>query len=141
MYDDELGPICCVVAEFPGGRFSGRGFGLLLDAVDRGLIRVLDLEFVAKNTDGQVRRLELGEIPNPEGIDVSVWEGASSGLLDRSDIEQAGAELDPGSVAGILVFENVWVLSLAEKTGARIVSATGVSAGEVLAALDATEPH
>jgi Family of unknown function (DUF6325) len=139
MGDDQLGPICCVVAEFPGGRFSGRGFGLLLDAVDKGLVRVLDLEFVAKDTDGGLRSVTLSEIPNPEGVDLSEWEGASSGLLDRSDLDGAGAALEPGSVAGILVFENVWALSLAEKVGARIVSASSVSADELLAALAATD--
>jgi hypothetical protein len=139
MHDDELGPIGYVVAESPGGRFSGKGFEMLLDAVEQGLIRVLDLEFVAKDGNGAVRAVAVGEIDNPAGIDLSEWEGASSGLLDQADLDEAASLIAAGSMAAVLVFENVWAISLAESLGARLVAASGISAADVLEALDATE--
>lgn len=140
MHEDELGPIGYVVVELPGGRFSERGFAMLLDAVERGTVRVLDLEFVAKDGDGTLRKVEVGEIPNPDNVDLSAYEGVSSGLLDESDVVGAGAMIEPGSLAGILVFENVWAIALAEALGARLVASSGLSADDIVAALDATEP-
>lgn len=140
MHEDELGPIGYVVVELPGGRFSGRGFEMLLDAVERGSVRVLDLEFVAKDDDGTLRKVEVSEIPNPDDVDLSDYEGVSSGLLDESDVVEAGAMIEPGNLAGILVFENVWAISFAEALGARLVASSGLSADDVVAALDATEP-
>jgi hypothetical protein len=139
MRDDELGPIGYVVAEFAGRSVSGNGFGMLLDAVEQGLIRVLDLEFVAKDGNGAVRVVGLSEIDNPASVDLGVWEGSSSGLLDQADLDEAGSLIASGSVAAVLVFENVWAISLAESLGARLVAASGISADDVLAALDATE--
>jgi len=139
MRDDQLGPVATVVAELPAGGLAGRGLKALLEAVDAGSIRVLDLEFVAKDADGTVHLVPLGEI-TPDGADLSVWEGASSGLLDESDVHQAGSELAPGGVAVVLVYEHVWAVSLVEELGARLVSAAGVSPDELVAALDATDP-
>lgn len=140
MRDDQLGPVATVVAELPAGGLAGRGIAALLEAVDAGSIRVLDLEFVAKDADGAVHLVPLGEIASAD-TDLSVLEGASSGLLDEADVHQAGSDLAPGGVAAVLVYEHVWVVSLAEQLGARLVSASGVPPDELVAALDATDPN
>jgi len=140
--EDELGPIDYLVVEFPGGRFTGEGFTMLLDAVDRGVARVLDLEFVAKDSNGSVREVELHELPNPDGVDVGVWEGASSGMLDQSDVDEVGSAIEPGNMAGILIYENLWYVSLAaaaHRHGARIIGDGRLQPQEVLTALDLTE--
>jgi hypothetical protein len=67
MSEDELGPIDHLAVEFSDGRITGEDASLLLDAVDRGVLRVLDLEFVAKGPDGALRRVDLDELQNPEG--------------------------------------------------------------------------
>jgi hypothetical protein len=142
MDDDVLGPIDYLVVEFPGGRFTGEGFTILLDAVDRGVARILDLEFVAKDLEGHVRKVELHELANPDGVDLSVWEGVSSGLLDQSDVDEVGASIEPGNMAGILIYENLWYVTLAaaaDRHGARIIGDGRLQPQEILTALDLTD--
>ncbi|MGV9574911.1 DUF6325 family protein, partial [Streptomyces nigra] len=82
MHQDiaDMGPVDYLIVEFPGSRMTGEGLPLLVDLVDRGIIRVLDLAFVRKGTDGSVEALELRNIGDE--VDLTVFEGASSGLLD-----------------------------------------------------------
>lgn len=142
MSNDELGPIDYLVVEFPDGRLTGEGSAMLLDAVDRGVVGVLDLEFISKEADGTVRKVEVSELDNPAGVDLGLWDGASSGLLDQSDVDEVGSAIEPGSVAGILVYENLWAVSLAtalRRHGARLVADGRIPPQDVLAALDVTE--
>lgn len=143
MSDDELGSIGYLAAEFPAGRITEEDAAILLDAVDRRIIRVLDLEFLTKDADGLVRRLELHELENPDGVDLGVWSGAYSGVLDDSDLAEIGTSIDPGSVAGIVIYENLWTLDLdavLHGHGARLVADGRIEHDELVAALDQTEP-
>ncbi|MHA5051498.1 DUF6325 family protein [Streptomyces sp. SD15] len=138
----EMGPIDYVVVEFPGNRMTGEGFPLLVDLVDRGLIRILDLMFVRKEEDGSVVGLEIADLTGDGALDLAVFEGASSGLLGQDDIEEASTALEPGSSAGILVYENLWAAPFAtalRRGGAQLVASGRIPAPDVLAALDATE--
>ena len=115
---------------------------ILLDAVDRRIIRVLDLEFVTKDADGSVRRLELHELENPDGVDVGVWSGAYSGVLDDSDMAEIGSSIEPGSVAGIVIYENLWTLDLdavLHSHGTRLIADGRIEPEELVAALEQTE--
>ncbi|MFG2626495.1 DUF6325 family protein [Streptomyces sp. NPDC048473] len=140
---DETGPIDYLVVEFPAGsRMTGEGLPLLVDLVDRGIIRILDLIFVRKNQDGTVEGVELAELTGDGGDDLAVFEGASSGLLGQDDIDEASAVLEPGSAAGILVYENVWAGPFAaalRRSGGRLVANGRIPIQEVLASLDAVE--
>ncbi|MFJ9682058.1 DUF6325 family protein [Streptomyces sp. NPDC101194] len=140
---DETGPIDYLVVEFPaGGRMTGEGLPLLVDLVDRGIIRLLDLTFVRKNQDGTVDGVELSELTGEGGEALTVFEGASSGLLGQEDIDEASAILEPGSAAGILVYENVWAGPFAaalRRSGGRVVADGRIPIQEVLASLDAAE--
>lgn len=98
---EDMGPVDYLVIEFPGNRMTGQGLPMLVDLVDRGIIRILDLVFVRKDEDGTVRALELRDLGDE--VDLTVFEGASSGLLDQSDIDDAGTALEPGNSAGVLV--------------------------------------
>ncbi|WP_344053998.1 DUF6325 family protein [Streptomyces thermoalcalitolerans] len=136
----EMGPVDYLIVEFPGNRMTGEGFPLLLDLVERGIIRVIDLVFVRKDTDGSVAALELREIGDE--IDLTMFEGASSGLLDQSDLDDAGTALEPGSSAAVLVYENTWAAPLARalrRGGAQMVASGRIPVPALLAALDATE--
>ncbi|MEU6549199.1 DUF6325 family protein [Streptomyces sp. NPDC046915] len=143
MTDDleEMGPVDYLIVEFPGNRMTGEGFPLLVDLVERGIIRIIDLVFVRKDTDGSIAALELKEIGDE--IDLTVFEGASSGVLDQSDLDDAGAALEPGNSAAVLVYENVWAAPLARalrREGAQLVASGRIPVQALLASLDATEP-
>jgi hypothetical protein len=143
MDDDVLGPIDYLAVEFPGGHITGEGFELLLDLVQRGIIRVLDLEFVAKATDGTVGKVALGDVGHGGDVDVTMWQSASSGLLDQSDVDEVGSAIEPDGLAGILVYENVWAVPLMaalDRSSARLVGSGRIVADDLLTVLDATEP-
>jgi len=140
--EDELGPIDYLVVEFPDGRVAPGGFATLLDLADRGVVEVLDVEFIAKAGDGNVARVPVGELHPAAGFDPGIWDGASSGLFGDDDLAELGARLSTGSVAVLVVYENRWVLELTDAwraQGARLIADGGLAADEVVAALDATE--
>jgi hypothetical protein len=141
--DDVLGPIDYLAVEWPGGHVTGEGFQLLLDLVDRDIVRVLDLEFVAKAADGSVRKVALGDVEHGGDVDVTMWDGASSGLLDQSDLDEVAAVIEPGSLAGILVYENLWAVPLMtalDRSSARMVGNGRIVVEDLLTVLDETEP-
>ena len=141
--DDELGPIDFLAVEFPGARITTGGFERLLALADGGVIGILDVEFVASNGDGNARKVDVQELGNLGGADLGAWTGASSGLLDDSDLQQIAAAIRPGSVAAVVVYENRWVFSVVDawrREGASLIADGGLSADELVAALDATEP-
>ncbi|MEU7697599.1 DUF6325 family protein [Streptomyces sp. NPDC039028] len=143
MNDDaeELGPIDYLIVEFPGSRMTGEGLPLLVDLVDRGLIRILDLTFVRKEEDGSVSGLEIADLTGDGELDLAVFEGASSGLLGQDDLEEAAGALQPGSSAGILVYENRWAAPFAaalNRGGAQVVASGRIPVPALLAALDTT---
>jgi Family of unknown function (DUF6325) len=140
---EDIGPIDYLVVEFPGSRMTGEGLPLLVDLVDRGIIRILDLVFVKKELDGSVRGLAIADLDHDGKLDLAVFEGASSGLLDQEDLDEAGGVLEPGSSAGLLVYENRWAAPLARELrrgGGQLVASGRIPVQAVLAALDATEP-
>ncbi|MFJ8660581.1 DUF6325 family protein [Streptomyces sp. NPDC093795] len=138
----EMGPVDYLILEFPGNRMTGEGLPLLLDLVDRHIIRVLDLSFVRKDEDGSVRALKLADMDGDGELDLAVFEGASSGLLGEDDLQEAAAVLEPGNSAGVIVYENVWAAPLAaalRRSGARMVANGRIPAEELLATLEAAE--
>ena len=107
MGDTVLGPIDYLAVERPESRVTGEGFRRLMDLVDRGVVRLLDILFIGKDPDGHVSKVEVADVEHSDALDERLW-GLSSGLLDESDIDQVAAAIEPGSLAGILVYENVW---------------------------------
>jgi hypothetical protein len=133
-----MGPIDFLVVEFPHRRTPGEGLPLLVDLVDRGIIRILDLAFIRKEPDGTVRRLNLADLAS----ELAVFEGASSGLLDQEDFENAAEAIEPDSTAGLLVFENRWAAPFAaamRRGGGQLVATERIPVQAILAALDALE--
>jgi len=140
---DDLGPMDYLAVEFPSGRITGDGFAVLLDLVDRGVIRILDLEFVTKAPDGDIGVVDADGLDTEPWVDLSAFAGASSGILDRSDIEEVGAAIGAGSVAAVLVYEELVIFPLIaawRRGGARVIAEGQISAEDIVLALDATEP-
>jgi hypothetical protein len=139
--DVELGPIDYIVVEWPAGtQPNGEGMPLLVDLVDRGLIRILDLAFVRKEDDGAIVGLELNELGDDPQL--TVFEGASSGMLGQEDYDEAGAAIQPGCSAALLVYENTWAAPFAtalRRSGARLVASGRIATNELIAALDELE--
>src|SRR3954447_20207331 len=139
---DEMGPVDYLVVEFPGSKMTGEGLPLLVDLVDRGIIRVLDLVFVKKEQDGSVEGLAVADLDGDGELDLAVFEGASSGLLDDDDVAEAGGVLEPGSSAAVLVYENLWAAPLAvaiRRGGGQLVAGGRIPVQAMLASVDAAE--
>jgi hypothetical protein len=138
---DVLAPVDFIAVEFPDGVPSTEGFDQLLDLVDRNVIRVLDVEFISRDATG-VQVVAVSDLRIPPGVDLSAWNGSSSGLLDADDLAIIGAEMQTGSIVAVVVFENVWVLSVVEswsRSGARLILDGAIPASDLIDALDATE--
>jgi len=139
---DSMGPIDYLVIEFPGSRMTGEGLPLLVDLVDRGIIRVLDLLFIKKNVDGSIEGAAIADFDHDGTLDLAIFEGASSGLLGKDDLDEAGTALEPGNSAAVLVYENLWAAPLASalrRGGGQLVASGRIPVQAVLAALEADE--
>ena len=139
---EELGPIDYIVMEWQGELpATGEVQPLLLDLVDRGIIRILDIAFVTKGPDGSVAAVDVGDLEQVAAA-FAVFEGASSGLLGFEDLQEAAAALEPGTAAAVLVWENRWAAPVAaalRRSGGQLVASGRLPVQAVLAALDAVE--
>ena len=139
---EEMGPIDYIVLEWDGDQpVTGEVMALLLDLVDRGVIRILDIAFLVKAEDGSVAALDFAELAQKsEGL--TAFEGAASGLLGMDDLEEAATALEPGTVAGVLVWENRWAAPVAtalRRSGGQLVASGRIPVQAILASLDASE--
>lgn len=137
-----MGPIDCVVIEFPDGQPKGEAAPHLLDLVDRGIIRILDLIFIAKDADGTVSGIEISDLDSEGAGEFAVFAGASSGLLSDEDREEAGGVIEPGTAAAVIIYENRWAAPFARavrKAGGQLVAFHRIPVQALLAAVEATE--
>jgi len=138
---EEMGPIDYVLIEWPGRQPTGEAAPIVVDLVERGIIRVLDVAFIAKGEDGSVAGLEIADLGR-EVAELKLFEGASSGLLSDDDTAEAAAALEPGTSAALIVFENRWAAPLAtaiRRSGGQLAASGRIPVQAILAALDAAE--
>jgi hypothetical protein len=138
---DEMGPVDYLLIEWPGRQPEGQLAPYVVDLVERGLIRVLDLAMIAKGEDGSVARLEIADVGG-EVEEFAAFEGASSGLLSDDDTNEAATALEPGTSAALLVYENRWAAPFAaavRRSGGQLVASGRIPIQAILAALDAVE--
>jgi hypothetical protein len=145
MTDDqleEMGPIDYIVMEWSGEEpVTGEVMPALVDLVDRGLVRILDIAVIVKDLDGSVTAGDLMEIAQRDA-GFAAFDGASSGLLGPDDLEEAAVALEPGTVAAVLVWENRWAAPVAaalRRSGGQLVASGRIPLQAILASLDATE--
>ncbi|HEY7197420.1 MAG TPA: DUF6325 family protein [Gaiellaceae bacterium] len=144
MNDDiQLGPVDYLIVEWPAGAEpSGEGLKELVNLTERGLIRVIDLAFVRKEEDGTVSGLAVADLDHDGSLDLVEFEGASSGIMGQDDYDEAGAALEPGAAAAILVYENTWAapfVTALRGNGAQVVAGGRIPAEDLITALDELE--
>jgi hypothetical protein len=140
--DIEVGPVDYVIIEFPGTKLTGESLPILQDLVDRGVIRILDLSFIMKDTDGTVTGIDVTDVDGDGVNDLVVWQRYESGLLDEDDIADAANALEPGNAAAIIVYENSWAapfVGAMRRAGAELVASGRIPATDLLAVLDELE--
>jgi Family of unknown function (DUF6325) len=141
---DVLGPVDYLVVEFPADKanFSGEIAAELKDLVERGVVRVLDLILLRKDPDGSVEAFELHEFDDSALGELREFEGDVAMLLAEEDIEAIGLALEPGSTAGVLVWENSWAApfgSAVRRAGGQLVANGRIPTQAILAAVEAEE--
>ncbi len=142
MSEQNVGPIDYLALEFPAARITGRGMQILLDLVDRGIIRILDLRFVVRGADGSFTAVAVTDLDGDGDLDLAVFEGVESGLLDDDDLAQAASLIAPGSAAGLLVYENTWAgpfVTAMRDAGGEVLASGRIPATDVVAMLDELE--
>jgi hypothetical protein len=138
---DEMGPVDYILVEWPGKQPTGEALPHLVDLVDRGIIRILDIAFMTKGEDGEVAGIEIADLGS-QVEEVTIFEGASSGILSEDDTVEAAQALEPGTSAALLVFENVWAAPFASAvrhSGGQLVASGRIPVQAILAALDEIE--
>ena len=140
---EELGPVDIVVIAFPSDApMTGEAVPMLLDLVERGIIRVLDVLFVMKEQDGTFAGFEAKDLDDRGVGDFAAFEGASSGLLGDEDAATAAEAIEPGTAAVVLVYENRWAAPFAaavRRNGGRLVDFQRIPTQELIASLEAAE--
>ena len=140
---DELGPIDIVVIGFPADApMTGEAAPLLVDLVDRGIIRVFDVLFVTKGEDGTVAGFTIDGIDQGRIGDFTVFEGASTGLLGDEDAQGAAEAMEPGESAVVIMFENRWAGPFAaavRRNGGQLIATQRIPTQELIRALDSLE--
>lgn len=142
MTDLDVGPIDYLVLELPAGRLRGEGMAALLDLVDRGIIRILDLRVATVTDDGEAVGVALTDLDQDGDLDLAVFDGVESGLLDEDDLAAGAALVAPGDAVALIVYENTWAgpfVTAMRDAGAEVITSGRIRADQVVAALDAAE--
>ncbi|MEV7610007.1 DUF6325 family protein [Microbacterium sp. NPDC089320] len=135
----DVGPIDFLALEFPGARLEGEGLGILIDLVDRGIIRILDLRVLKRDDDGAITAVRLADLDGDGALDLAIFDGVESDLLDDDDLADAEGLVAPGDAVALLVYENAWAgpfVSAMRRAGAEVVASGRIPADEVLSRLD-----
>jgi uncharacterized membrane protein len=137
----EMGPIDYIILEWPSEPSGDEVVPLMIDLVDRGIIRILDIAFVSKDDGGGLTAIEIDDL-GPDAAAFHAFRGAASGLVDDDDLREAAAALEPGTSAAILVWENLWAAPLAialRRSGGQLVASGRIPVQALVASLDALE--
>ena len=136
-----MGPVDYVLVEWSGKQPTGEALPHLVDLVEGGIIRILDMAFITKDEDGMVAGVEIADLGD-RIKEVSIFEGASSGILSEEDTQEAAQALEPGTSAALLVYENTWAAPFAaavRRSGGQLVAGGRIPVDAIIAALDEVE--
>ena len=136
---DELGPVDWIVVEFPGSKFNGEIAPALVDLVDRGIVRVLDLLMIRKDDDGSFEAFEIEDFEDSDIGQLRTLETEIAELLSAEDVANVAEALEPGSTAGLLIYENLWAAPFASavrRSGGQLVANGRIPIQALLASLE-----
>jgi len=139
---DELGPVDYLVVEFPAGasNFTGEMAAELVALTDSGTIRVIDALVLTKDEDGSVDAMglsDVGELGELQAIEAQLAE-----LLAADDVEHLAAAMEPGSTAGVLIWENLWAApfaSAARRAGGQLIANGRIPIQAIIASIEADD--
>ena len=139
---DELGPVDYVVVEFPAGasNFTGEMAAELLALVDAGTIRVIDVLILTKDDNGEVEATELSDVP--ELGELATLEAELAELLAAEDVANLAAAMEPGSTAGVLIWENLWAApfaAAARRSGGQLIANGRIPIQAIIASIEADD--
>jgi hypothetical protein len=139
---DELGPVDYAVVEFPAGHsnFTGEMAAELLALVDSGAIRVIDILILTKDEDGSIDAMELSDVEDLGPL--QALEAELAELLAEEDVAHLAAAMDPGSTAGVLIWENLWAAkfaSAARRSGGQLIANGRIPIQAIIASIEADE--
>jgi len=139
---DEMGPVDYLVVEFPAGQANFRGEMAAELAVlnEAGTIRILDLLILAKDADGTIEAHEIDEAD--EANELVQLETEIAEILAADDVAHLAASMEPGTVAGVIVWENLWAApfaSAARRAGGQLVATGRIPIQAIVASLEADE--
>jgi hypothetical protein len=142
MTEQDVGPIDFLAVEFPGARLTGASLEALLDLVERQVIRVLDLRVAKVSEDGTVTAVAITDLDGDGTLDLAVFEGVESGLLDEEDLHSSASLVAPGNAVALLLYENTWAgpfVSALRSQGAEVIASGRIPAADVIEALEQLE--
>ena len=137
---DEIGPVDYAVIAFPGNQFTGEIAPAIADLVEAGTIRVIDVLILEKDKDGSIDATELSELD--ELGELQKVEAQLAELLAEDDVIHLAAAMDPGSTAGVLIYENLWAApfaSAARRSGGRLIANGRIPIQAIIASIEADE--
>jgi len=137
-----LGPVDYLLVEFPGSRFNGRIAPAMVDLVERGLVRILELIVVRKDEDGNVSSFDLTEMDVDEVGPLGGLAEDTLGVITDDDVIAAAEALEPGTTAGLLVWENLWAIPFANAvrgSGGEVVASGRIPVQDLLEAIEAAD--
>ena len=136
----ELGPVDFVVIGYPpDAPRTGEAIPIVLDLVDRGVIRILDVLGIQKDAGGTFSAVAIGDVDGDGFPDLVAFEGASTGLIGDEDLRTVAEEMEPGSSAVLLVFENAWAapfVSAVRRNGGQVLAYERVAAQDLIEAIE-----
>ena len=137
---DELGPVDFVIVEFPAGKanFTGEMADELVRLVDAGTIRLIDVLILTKDDDGAIEAMELSDLDDLGPLER--LEADLAELLAEEDVVNLAAAMEPGSVAGVLVYENLWAApfaAAARRSGGQLIANGRIPIQDIIASLEA----
>ena len=139
----EIGPVDMVVIGYPASApMTGEAVPILLDLVERGIVRVLDARIVIKEQDGTYSGFDVADLDEDRIGSLTVFEGATSGMIRDDDVRLVADEIEPGTAAAMIVYENSWAapfVAAVRRNGGVLVASERVHAQDLLDALDAVE--
>jgi uncharacterized protein YuzE len=138
---DEMGPVDYILVEWTGRQPDGTALPHLVDLVESGTIRLLDIAFITKDENGEVAGIEIAELGD-QIEEISIFDGASSGLISTDDTVEAAQALEPGTSAALLVYENTWAAPFAaavRRSGGQLVASGRIPVQSIIEALDEIE--